>query len=193
LQKWNREKVNCVTRLRSNTVVQIKKNRRISKKEREKGVEMDQIVLIGGKKDTTLRVKCRLVTYYDKKNRIRFQFLTNNLRILASTVATIYKQRWQVETLFKRLKQNLQYQYFLGDNENAIRIHIWCMLIADLLLKVSTNKVKKKWAFSNLASLVRLHLMNYTDLRKFLNDPDKTRIFAPMITQETQLKLFSSA
>ncbi|MEB3059533.1 transposase, partial [Parvimonas sp. D9] len=65
-----------------------------------------------------------------------FEFITNNRRLRAITVANYYRQRWQIETFFKRIKQNYELQYFLGDNANAIKIQIWCALIADLILKV---------------------------------------------------------
>ena len=99
----------------------------------------------------------------------------------------LYKQRWQIETLFKRLKQNMPLEYFLG-NENAIKIQIWCALIADLLLKVIAVHVKRRWAFSTLASFVRLNLLNYTHIFKFLEHPERCRIYNPTPT-EIQLKL----
>ena len=191
--KWNSQKVNWVTRLRSNTIVNKVSSRKLNSKESKLGVRKDEEVIIGHKSKKIQKVKCRLVTFYDQQNKREFSFLTNNFRIKASTVAAIYKQRWQIELLFKRMKQSLQFQYFLGDNENAIRIHIWCTLIADLLLKAATSKVKKSWAFTNLASIIRLHLMNYTDLIKFLNNPEKARIYSHVSTQGAQLKLFSSA
>jgi predicted DNA-binding ribbon-helix-helix protein len=70
-------------------------------------------------------------------------------------------------------------EYFLGDNENAIKIQIFCALIADLLLKVVTTNIKRKWAYSNLASFIRLHLMNYTHLAHFLENPEKCKINYP--------------
>lgn len=191
--KWNVQKVNWVTRLRYNTIVTKVSSREVSSLDKEAGVRKDEVVIIGHKSNQIQKVKCRLVTYYDKVNKREFAFLTNNFRINAATVAAIYKQRWQIELLFKRMKQSLQFQYFLGDNENAIRTQIWCTLIADLLLKAATSKVKKHWAFTNLASFIRLHLMNYTDLNKFLNNPDKARINAPPVKENYQLSLFSSS
>jgi IS4 transposase len=81
----------------------------------------------------------------------------------ATTIAKIYKYRWQIEILFKRLKQNYPLKYFLGDNENAIRIQIWCALIADLIVNVIKNQLKRKWSFANITSMIRLHLMTYTE------------------------------
>lgn len=91
----------------------------------------------------------------------------------AITIANIYKKRWQIECLFKRLKQNYPLKYFLGESENAIKIQIWCALITDLLIKIVKDKVKRKWAFSNIASIIRLHLMTYINLIKFLQHPEK--------------------
>ena len=94
-------------------------------------------------------------------------------------------KRWQIESLFKRMKQNYPLKYFLGDSENAIKIQIWCSLIADLLLKIVKKAVAVKWSFSNLAAMVRLHLMTYIDLFNFLKSPEKSllKIFSQPIKQ----------
>jgi IS4 transposase len=91
----------------------------------------------------------------------------------AGHIALIYKKRWQIELLFKQLKQNFPLKYFLGDNENAIKIQIWCTLIVNLLLTVIRKQLKRKWSFSNLASFCRLHLFNYIHLMNFLENPEK--------------------
>ena len=179
-----------ITRPRHNSVIEVIKENAVSAEEHELGVRKDEQIILGHPNKTIAKVKCRRITFYDKVNKRTFEFITNNNRIKASTVAAIYKQRWQIELLFKRLKQNMPLQYFLGDNQNAIKIQIWCTLIADLLLKVSTRGIKRNWAFSNLSSLIRLHLMNYTDLRKFLNNPEQARITTPPPTRNTQPTLF---
>jgi len=91
----------------------------------------------------------------------------------ADLVAAIYKLRWQIELLFKQLKQNFPLKYFLGDNENAIKIQIYCTLIANLLMTVIQKKLKRSWAFSNLVSFCKIHLFNYIHLLNFLENPDK--------------------
>jgi hypothetical protein len=92
----------------------------------------------------------------------------------AINIASLYRKRWQIELLFKRMKQNYPLKYFLGDSENAIKIQIWCSLIADLLLKIVKKVAAAKWSFSNLAAMVRLHLMTYIDLFGFLKSPEKS-------------------
>src|SRR5690606_19128948 len=104
------------------------------------------------------------------------------------TIANIYKYRWQIELLFKKIKQNYPLKYFLGDNQNAIEIQIWCSLIALLLTEVFRSRVAKKWAFSNMVSLIRFHLMNYVHLIDFLNDPDKA--LRKTVLKTHQLALF---
>ena len=91
-----------------------------------------------------------------------------------TTIAELYRNRWQIEVLFKRLKQNYPLKYFLGDNSNAIEIQIWCALIADLLLKVIQATTRRHWSFSNLTAMVRLHLMTYINLQQFLTYPEKS-------------------
>lgn len=115
----------------------------------------------------------RRIAYWDQDNQRTFVFITNLADIDAGQVAALYKSRWQIETLFKQLKQNFPLKYFLGDNENAITIQIWCSMIANLLLTVIKSRVKRCWAFSNLMSFARLHLFNYIHLINFLEQPDK--------------------
>lgn len=188
---FTKDGVFWITRLRDKAVIKIISGRMINADEKKIGIRKDEQIIMGHPANHIQKVKCRRITFADQVNKKTFEFITNNHRIKASTVAAIYKQRWQIELLFKRLKQNMPLQYFLGDNENAIKIQIWCTLLADLLLKVATKGIKRAWAFSNLASLIRLHLMNYTDLKKFLNNPDKAKIMMPVVSDDHQLKLFS--
>jgi len=69
---------------------------------------------------------------------------------------------------FKKLKQNFQLQYFVGDNQNAIEIQIWCALIGVLLLTVIHSYNKSKMAFSNVATLIRIHMAGYISLKDLL-------------------------
>jgi transposase len=83
-------------------------------------------------------------------------------------IVEIYNCRWQIETFFKKLKQNFPLDYFLGDNENAIEIQIWCALIALVLLQVLYKENEATIAFTVLTSIVRLHLMNYIGLASII-------------------------
>lgn len=188
----DKQAVSWITRSRNNGVMQVTGQNVVEDKEAISGVIKDELVTMGHPGNNNIaKVNCRRITFFDKSNNRTFEFITNNYRIKASTVAAIYKQRWQIELLFKRLKQNMQLQYFLGDNANAIQIQIWCTLIADLLLKAITNGIKRSWSFSNLCSLIRLHLMNYTDIKRFLNNPEKAKIARYEAEKNMQPTLFS--
>jgi len=158
----------------------------VSKEDSNAGIIADRLIVIGTRTHRKqVKLKTRQVTFFDQEKGRTFEFLTNNFTLSALQVADLYKKRWQIEILFKRIKQNFPLKYFLGDNENAIKIQIWCVFIADLLIKLVQVQLKRKWAFSNLSSIIRLHLMSYIHLIDFLNNPEK--LYTP--PQSQQLKL----
>lgn len=118
--------------------------------------------------------KCRRITKWkDNKEDGAITFITNDFDTPASVICETYRRRWQVETLYKRLKQNFLLKYFLGDNRNAIQIQIWVSLIAWLLMQVVKKQVnKRKWSLSNLMTAVHILLNSYIDLYDFLNLPE---------------------
>jgi hypothetical protein len=191
---WTTEEVIWVTRLRKGAVVEVLESYEVEEDAKKQGILSDQLVVLGHtthKKVT--RTKARLIEFYDGLNKRTFEFITNDTECdyEATTIAKIYKQRWQIEVLFKRLKQNYPIQYFLGDNENAIKIQIWCALIADLLLKTIKVKIDRKWSSSTLKSMIRVHLMSYIKLIKFLEQPDKLWL-APIQNRNKGPTLFES-
>jgi hypothetical protein len=188
MNRWKAAQADWITRLRANNIVAVTKQKQITTTDKMSGVKADQLILLGFKNNQIEQVECRLIKYDDSETGKSFQFITSNKQLSPLKIAMLYKQRWQIEMLFKRLKQNMPLEYFLGDNENAIKIQIWCALIADLLLKVVRSKVKRSWAFSNLASFIRLHLMNYTHIFKFLEQPEKCRIYN--ISPQLKMKFY---
>jgi hypothetical protein len=170
--RFTKEGVTWITRLRNRAAYQVIEDRELLQSYAEQGVLSDTEILLG----SATKLRARLVTYKDPLTNKTFQFLTNNFRLSPLTIADYYRQRWQIETLFKRLKKNYPLKYFLGDSENAIKIQIWSVLIADLLLKVIKKKAGSRMSFSNLASMIRLHLMTYMDLEAFLRAPEKELI-----------------
>lgn len=173
LKKWDSQGVSWVSRLRKAAILEFLEDRPLTEKQTSRGVRSDQLAILGHNHHKPTKLKVRLITFFDRKKDREFQFLTNNTTLSALTISNIYKRRWEIETLFKRIKQNYPLRNFLGDTENAIRIQIWCALIADLLLNVIQKQIKKHWGFMNLASMIRLHLMTYINLWQFLNHPEK--------------------
>jgi hypothetical protein len=162
-----------VTRIKDNAVYEVEENKLIEEHIHSSVLE-DKIITIEVKEsDQTTKLKLRKITFYDRNLKRKFEFLTNLFEMRSDLVAAIYKLRWQIELLFKQLKQNFPLKYFLGDNENAIKIQIYCTLIVNLLLTVIQKQLKRSWAFSNIVSFCRIHLFNYIHLLKFLENPDK--------------------
>ena len=112
--------------------------------------------------------------------------LTNHFDFGATTIANIYKDRWEIELFFKALKQNLKIKSFVGTSENALRIQIWTALLAMLLLKWLHHLSQAHWSLSNLATMLRLNLFTYRDLRDWLKDPFGT---PPLVPGPQQLAL----
>lgn len=111
-----------------------------------------------------IKQQMRRIAFFSKKYKKVFVYITNNFDLTVMEVVAIYANRWQIETFFKKLNQNFPLTYFFGDNANAVEIQIWCALIALLLLDVTHKAHKSKMAFSILAAIVRMHIMNYVDL-----------------------------
>ena len=195
---WTKKGVTWVTRLNKRARWECVAEREISEKMAALGVRSDKDILLGNpeKAKKVPLQEARLITFYDEETGKEFEFLTNNMELAALTIAGIYKRRWQIELLFKRVKQNFQLYNFLGDNENAIKIQIWCTLIADLLVKIVKDKAdklkKNKWSFANVAGLIRQHLGTYIDIIKFLVSPEKAIIGYSAEVKSYQLSLFKT-
>ena len=153
------------------------------------GVSKDEIIVFEIEENNILcKLKLRRVVFYDRIEKREFEFLTNLFDLRPDMIAALYKIRWQIELLFKQLKQNFPLKYFLGDNENAIKIQIYCVLIVNLLIAVIQNKLKRGWAFSNLVSFCRIHLFNYIHLLQFLENPERDWIIDT--AESEQMALF---
>jgi hypothetical protein len=195
MKSWTEKDITWVTRLTSTMRYEVQAENPITDHHRENGVISDTSVVLGNP-ETASRTplqKARLIRYLDKEKNREFEFLCNNNQYSPLTIAQLYRRRWQIELLFKRIKQNFQFHNFLGDSENAIKIQMWCTLIADLLIQIIKDKVdkvrKRKWAFANVAGLIRQHLTTYIDLVRFLIDPDKAIIKLPK-QPNGQLRVF---
>ncbi|SMO86387.1 IS4 family transposase [Solitalea koreensis] len=165
---WTVEGVYFVTRQKDNALYSSLEEFALDEHIHSGVLKDERIEIAKGKQVIYLR---RVAFYHQQQNRV-YEFITNNFELPADKITDIYKQRWQIETLFKRLKQNFPLKYFLGDNQNAIEIQIWMSLIIQLIMLVIQRKAKRKWAFSNMMSVIRYHLMTYIDLFKFLKKPD---------------------
>lgn len=121
----------------------------------------------------TIHHKSRIISYVDVKKRKLISLLTNDMESDPEEIVAIYRQRWEIELLFKQMKQNFPLKYFYDESANAIKIQIWVTLIANLLLMVMQKGLTRKWSFSGLATMVRITLMYYVDFYSLFNNPEK--------------------
>jgi hypothetical protein len=179
--RWTEGGVFFVTRMKDNAIYEVVERKRLPI---NRNILSDEIIRLTGVKAAE---KCphllRRVVVWDPDNEREIVLLTNHLKFGATTIADIYKDRWQIELFFKALKQNLKIKSFIGTTENALRIQIWTALLALLLLKWLHYLSRGPWSFSNLVSLLRFNLFTYRDLMKWITNPFNTPPLAPEATQ----------
>jgi len=185
--RWTREGVFFVSRLKRNADIVSVESRPVP----EHGqIVRDEIIRLkpfeAGRPD--LEDLRRVVVWLEDKQQ-ELELLTNHFELAASTIAAIYKQRWQIELFFKLLKQQLKIKTFVGTSANAVRIQIWTALIAVLVLRYLQFRSQYRWALSNLVALLRWSLFTYRDLWEWLNRPFDT---PPLSPNQLELKLDSN-
>lgn len=169
---WTRQGVYFVSRLKKNADVVTVKSRPVLK---GSAILRDEIIRLkpfeAGRPDLE-DLRCVTVWLEDKQEEL--VLLTNHFDLAASTIAAIYKERWQIELFFKLLKQQLKIKTFVGTSANAVRIQIWTALIAVLIVRYLQFRSQFRWAVSNLVALLRWNLFSYRNLWAWLNRPFDT-------------------
>lgn len=176
--KWITQGMFFVTRLRHDLNIELIEERSVPQ---NRNIRRDQLISLSsiqGQKECPFPL--RRIEVWNPEEQETLVLLTNHLNFGASTIADIYRQRWQIEVFFKTLKQNLKIKTFVGTSENALLIQIWTALIAMLLLRWLHFLSQRNWSFSNLAALLRMNLFTYRDLQDWLNDPLGTPPIAPL-------------
>jgi len=180
--KWTDEGIYFVTRLKDNAAYEVLEQGPVPA---NRNIRSDQLIQFTGEKaQRDCPSLLRRVTVWDAVNQREIVLLTNLQEFGATTIAAIYKDRWEIELFFKALKQNLKVKTFVGTSENALRIQIWTALITILLLKWLHHLSKAKWSLSNLASMLRMNLFTYRDLTAWLDNPFGT---PPILPESQQL------
>lgn len=178
---WTEKGIFFVTRLKDNAVYEVIEEREVPK---NRNIRSNQIIRFTG---TNAEAKCscflRRIVVWDELNEREIVLLTNHLKFGVTTIAAIYKDRWEIELFFKALKQNLKIKTFVGTSENALHIQIWTALIAILILKWLHYISQAGWSLSNLVSMLRLNLFTYRDLLEWLNKPFHNEPIVPLPQQ----------
>jgi Transposase DDE domain/Domain of unknown function (DUF4372) len=130
-----------------------------------KGVLKDQMILLTGPRTKNYYPKeLRMIEFYDEETKKYLTFLTNNMKLAASTIAAIYKSRWQIELFFKWIKQNLKIKSFLGTSKNAVMTQIWVAMSYYLLLTYIKYQTKYAHSLLTLSRLIRETLFERKNL-----------------------------
>jgi IS4 transposase len=187
--KWTFQGVYFVTRMKENALYEVVGEKNVPK---NRNILRDELIEF---KDSNAREKCpyplRRIEVFDPGKKEVLVFLTNNLDLGATTIASIYKDRWQIELFFKALKQNLKIKTFVGTSANAVKTQIWTALIAILILRFLQLRSKFNWSLSNLVALLRLNLFTHRDLWAWLDKPFDV-LPVPYESEQLKLKLFNS-
>jgi hypothetical protein len=173
-QRWSSSGVYFVTRAHCNMVYRVIEKQEVGSRGNVVSDETIELSSVYAQKRCSTPLR-RVVVRLDEQQK-DLVFLTNIRHLAARTIATIYKERWQIELFFKALKQTLKVKTFVGTTENAVQVQIWTALIAMLLLKYLLLKSTWAWSLSNLAAMLRFNLLSYRDLWAWLDAPFKVPI-----------------
>lgn len=184
-------KIWFVTRIKSNACYRVVESRGVPQNSH---IDSDDVIKLTSEKGELCGYNLRRVVVDDVENDRKIELLCNNLEFGATTIAAMYKQRWQVELFFKQIKQNLKIKSFVGTSENAVKTQIYCALCAIVLMgylkSISDSKreacKEKSFSFSNMVSLLRISLFRCSSLGDWLANPF---VPPPEYTQNHQLNL----
>ena len=174
LEQMTQREVIYVTKMKKNLKYSIQSDTMYQTPEGLMEVRIQQVIFTKELNNgEILTHKARIITYVDEKKNKLIPLLTNDMEFDPREIVAIYHKRWEIELLFKQMKQNFPLKYFYGESANAIKIQIWITLIANLLLMVMQKGLTRSWSFSGLATMVRITLMYYVDFYSLFNHPEK--------------------
>ena len=179
--RWTEAGIFFVTREKDNAAYRVVEKRSVPA---NRNIIKDQLIEFTGEESIK---KCphtlRRLEVWDEENERIIVLLTNHLTFGATTIASIYKDRWQIEIFFKTIKQNLKIKTFVGTSRNALLTQIWTALIAILVLKYLKFRSTLGWSLSNLVAMLRYNLFTYRDLWTWLDNPFETPPIVPSAEQ----------
>jgi hypothetical protein len=165
--RWTEAGVYFVSRLRANALFEVLEERDVP---RGGAILKDQIIRLTGEPQKCPHLLRRVEAVREDTGEI-LVFVTNHYPLAASTIAAIYKDRWQIELFFKALKQNLKIKTFVGTSANAVKTQIWTALICMLLLRHLQLSSRFGWGMANLVALLRMNLFTHRDLNAWIDEP----------------------
>ncbi len=182
--RWTQEGVFFVTRQKGNADYTVVEERLVPQ---NRNILKDELIRFNGYYAQKKYPRpLRRIELWDEEKKERIVFLTNHLTFGSTTIASIYKDRWQIEIFFKTIKQNLKIKTFVGTSRNALMIQIWTALVVILLLKYLKFRSRFAWSISNLVAMLRYNLFTYRDLWAWIDSPYE---IPPLVPTGEQLVL----
>jgi hypothetical protein len=182
--RWTQEGVFFVTRQKGNADYTVVEERPVPQ---NRNILKDELIRFNGYyAQKKYPGPLRRIELWDEEKKERVVFLTNHLTFGSTTIASIYKDRWQIEIFFKTIKQNLKIKTFVGTSRNALMIQIWTALVVILLLKYLKFRSRFVWSISNLVAMLRYNLFTYRDLWAWIDSPYE---IPPLVPTGEQLVL----
>ena len=168
LYRLNSLSVGFVLRTKANTLTQVCGHRPILD---QPGVVSDQMVMLV----TPLSLvgypdPLRRVVFVDPESAKELVFLTNRFDLAATTIARLYKHRWQIELFFKWLKQNLVVKHFFGNSVNAVKSQIWCAICAYLVVLITIRRLHLPVSPQILLHLIETNIFEKISLDQLVNN-----------------------
>lgn len=156
---WTGQGVFFVTRLNENASYQVLESLEISERDAEMdGVLKDEVIVLKSDKGP---LKARLITFKSMTTSKTYTFISNLFDVAATTIAKLYKNRWEIEPFFKQLKQNFELKGFFSDSREGIKTQIWVALIANLIFTVIHRQIKQAEAFSAMVQMCRVNMGSF--------------------------------
>ncbi len=157
--EWSEAGVFYVARLNKNGSYEVTSEEIILERDAEiNGVLKDQIITLKSDKGD---LRARLVTFKSLTNGKIYTFLSNMFDVEATTIARLYKNRWEIEPFFKQLKQNFELKGFYSDSREGIKTQIWIALIANLIFTVIHRQIKQAETFTAMVQMARSNLGSF--------------------------------
>ena len=170
--KWwkslTEQNIRFITRLKRSARYTVRERRKVTWKNH---VTSDQTIVLDSRKARALSLTLRRIGFRDPTTGKHLVFVTNDFKSAASTIAEVYRQRWQIELFFKWIKQNLKVKSFLGRSLNAVLSQLWVAMIAYLLLAHLKFHLRLSWALSKILRLLHLNLLERRRLDDLLGEP----------------------
>ena len=165
-EEWTENGVYFVTRLNENADYKVLSGQPNHISEyTDGGIISDQIILLNPSESA---FKARLIVYKDPESGQVLKFVSNMIDYQDTTIILLYKYRWNIEVLFKRLKQNFELGYFFSDSSEGIKTQVWIALIANLLFSVIHRQCKEAELFVTIVNLAAINMGSYISLIKLV-------------------------